>query len=102
MSDPSPTPRRRTVFTDATWQRVVTSYLLVGGIVLLLYTLSNPLTGAAVVLAGGLAVAGARPTRRMVRCLRQCPRIHVDLGEAIQVTITRPRLVESCCEESCG
>ena len=103
---PPDPPVARSPFTQATWDRVVWSYLVLAGTVGLLIVASSPFL--AVAAAGGLAVTvvalqrARSEIRSVVRCLRTCPTIQVPLGDRILVTITRPHLEEDCCDSPVG
>ena len=102
MVPPAPDPRDRTAFTTVSWQRVAWSYLVLAGVWLLLVAMSAPIAVGAMLLGVLGVAAGIDPARRLVRCLRRCRRIRLDVGERLSVTVVQHRLEEPCCEGPAG
>lgn len=84
-----PDPRYYPPNDRLTWQTVLVSYTMLAAIPLLLWVVSYPLVGSAVLAAVvGLFIV-ARRASELVRCFYECQRFTFDLGRTVQITVTR-------------
>jgi len=85
---------------DPAWRELLASYALVAAVPVALWVVSRPLLGAVTIVSlvasfGGLVV-GARRLAELRRRLPDCGGLTVDVGETIQVTVTRGPAGEPC------
>lgn len=98
MNRPPADRRPRAGFDEPTWSRIVVSYVTMIAIPAVLWLVSNPLLGlfgAATLVATAFAL---RRTLGVVRCVRHCQEIVVDLGGRTRITVTRVPDGESPCQ----
>ena len=89
MSKPLPDPYNRTIFRQTTWRGIFTLSAMVAAVPLLLWGVSQPLAGAAVLAAAGVLSVAVRHARRLVRCFYDCPGLEFDLGGRVRITIAQ-------------
>lgn len=86
----SPALDRATWHRRPTWRSILVSYATIAAIPILLWVVSEPLTGAAVLAAVvGLSI-GARRAHRLVRCFHDCRALTFDLGGEVRITVAQP------------
>ena len=83
-------PRQYPPTEEPTWKGILISYAMIVAVPFILWVVSQPLVGTAV-LAGIVSLAiGLRRGYRLAHCFSHCERIVIDLGEAARITITHP------------
>lgn len=72
-----------------TARSIVAGYLVVAGVVLLLWAASDPLAGTVALVVAGVTLVAVRRAARLVRCLRVCGGFTLDLAGGLRVTVSR-------------
>lgn len=90
MSKPPIDPRDQRKPTEPTWRGIVVAYGTMAAVLVLFAFASYPLLVAATIVAtGGLYVASRR-SLELYRCVRTCGGFAFDVGDRLQVCVTRP------------
>lgn len=95
-SDPRDSADRR----NPSWRSILLSFGLLAVIPLALWVLPAPLTrvtllGVAVGSIAGLVV-GVRRAHALIRCFQDCRAMVFDVGDTVQITVSRSRACETC------
>ena len=89
-------PRDDPVTNPPTSRGVLATYAVLAAVPLLLWVVSQPLTGTVAVVTIAGVVIGARRTAGMVRRFRECGGFAFDLGGSVRVCISQPQLDDVC------
>lgn len=89
-------PRYIDVPTETSWQSLAVCYTLLATAVLLLWSATNPLAGAAVVTGAVGLVVATRKAAPLVRCLAECGGFVLDVTDDLQVCVVRPSADGPC------
>jgi len=96
MFRPPLDPRDRPLVDQPTWRGVLASYGAIAAVPFLLWFLSSPLAGTAVLAGLFGATALGRSVYRLGRCFRSCRRIVFELGETARITVRQLPADETC------
>lgn len=96
MTRPSRDPRQYRTPTEPTWSGIIVSTAVMLAIPLLLWIVSHPLAGAAVLTAGAGVVRGGSHAVRLRRCLHECGAFAFDLTDDVRVCVTREGTTSAC------
>jgi len=92
MYRPPRDPRNHQVPQVPSWRGILVSYVLVAAIPLLLWVVSQPVTGTVVLAAIGGLFISARRGLRLAHCFYDCGGFAFNLGGKVQVCIVQPSI----------
>lgn len=83
-------PRRRPAYNHPTWRGIIASAILIAAPLFTFWTVTHPLAGAALLVAGTGAFVAMRRAALLARCLSECGSFAVDFGSSLRITVTHP------------
>jgi hypothetical protein len=89
-------PRDDPVTNPPTPRGVLAIYAMLAAVPLLLWLVSQPVTGAVAVVTTAGIVIGARRTAGLVRCFRECGGLAFDLCGSVRICVTQPQFDNAC------
>lgn len=97
MFTPPPSPDDAPLVDNPTWGSIATTFLLALAMPVLLWTVTNPVAGTALIATA--VVIGNALTRvaALATCLRNCGGFVLDVGDVARVTVTQPAGDSACC-----
>lgn len=76
--------------TETSWRSLVVCYALMPTTLLLLWSVTNPLAGAAAITGAVGLFVGSRKAVPLVRCLAECGGFVLDVTDDLQLCVVRP------------
>ncbi|WP_458208000.1 hypothetical protein [Haladaptatus sp. NG-SE-30] len=89
MFRPPLDPRDRPLIEHPTWRSVLVSYTLVAAIPILLWVVSQPLTGIVALASIAGLLTGGRRAYRLTRCFYDCQGFTFSVGGKAQITVSQ-------------
>ena len=89
-------PRDDPVTSLPTSRGILAIYATLAAVPLLLWLVSQPLTGAVAVVTTAGAVIGVRRTAGLLRCFRECGGFAFDVGGSVRVCVSQSQLDDVC------
>lgn len=96
MYQPPFDPRPSSAADAPTWRAILVRYAVVAAIPMLLWIISQPVTGILTLAAVAGMGIGARRGYGLVRCFYDCQAMVFDLGGTVRITI-RQAPTDACC-----
>jgi|AntRauTorckE6833_2_1112554.scaffolds.fasta_scaffold02653_10 hypothetical protein len=90
MSKPPVDPRDRTYHVQPTWRGLLVAYGMMAAIIAAVALLSYPVLGTVVAVSLGVVSVAGRRGLELYRCLQTCGGFAVDLGDSVQICVTKP------------
>lgn len=87
--------REHRIHSDPTWTGIFIHFLIIAAIPVLLWTVSQPVTGSIALALVVVGYIGARRVTELLQCFSDCGGFAFNLGGKIEVCITQPGLHKS-------